>query len=99
MGKHQEALTHADKALKYLEANPPVVSGNNNESLICVAYFNMGAEYEHMKKSSEALWAYDRAYHSCLTELGEEHPLSQQISSCLAQLKSKSSKKDTSRKG
>merc|ERR1719343_1056231 len=89
MGKHQEALTHADKALKYLEANPPVESGNNNESLICVAYFNMGAEYEHMKRTSEALWAYQKAYDNCLSELGEEHPLSQQISSCLEQVSAK----------
>merc|ERR550514_1307741 len=76
MGKHQEALTHAQRALKFLEANPPAESGSNNESMICVAYFNMGAEYEHMKKTSEALWAYERAHQSCLNELGEEHPLS-----------------------
>jgi len=25
-----------------------------------VAYFNMGAEYEHLKKASEALWHYQR---------------------------------------
>jgi tetratricopeptide (TPR) repeat protein len=63
---------------------------SNGESMICVAYFNMGAEYEHLKKPSEALWAYDQAYRSCLRELGEDHPLSQQISNCLTQLKSKS---------
>jgi len=79
-------------ALQLLEANPPAEHASNSESMICVAYFNMGAEFEHMKKTSEALWAYERAYQSCLTELGEEHPLSQQISSCLAQLKSKSKK-------
>lgn len=92
MGKHQEALGHSQMALQLLEANPPVEKGSNSESMICVAYFNMGAEFEHMKKISEALLAYERAYQSCLTELGEEHPLSQQISSCLAQLKSKTKK-------
>jgi tetratricopeptide (TPR) repeat protein len=93
MGKHQEALQHADRALKLLEAAPPQEStGGSSESLICVAYFNMGAEFEHLKKVSEAQWAYQRAYENCLTELGQEHPLSQQISSCLSQLKSKTKK-------
>jgi len=92
MGKHQEALQHSQMALQLLEASPPPEHGAQSESMICVAYFNMGAEFEHMKKASEALWAYERAYQSCLTELGEEHPLSQQISSCLAQLKAKSKK-------
>ncbi|CAE7825086.1 FYPP [Symbiodinium sp. CCMP2456] len=102
MGKHQEALQHADKALKKLEAAqkqsqppeggslPPVAGSTNSESLICVAYFNMGAEYEHLKKPAEALWHYQRAHDSCLQELGEEHPLSQQISACVEQLKERS---------
>merc|ERR1712217_750026 len=89
MGKHQEALQHSRRALELLEANSPSDSTANSESMICVAYFNMGAEFEHLKKTSEALWAYQRAYDNCLTELGEEHPLSQQISGCLAQLKAK----------
>lgn len=93
MGKHQEALQHAELALKLLEANPPAATGSTSESLICVAYFNMGAEYEHMKKDSEALWAYQRAYENCLSELGEDHPLSQQISTCLTQMRAKGSKK------
>jgi len=91
MGKHQEALQHAQLALNILEVQgpPPPGGESKSESMICVAYFNMGAEYEHMKKMTEAFWAYDRAYQSCLSELGEEHPLSQQISSCLTQLKAK----------
>ena len=32
--------------------------------ILGVAYFNMGAEYEHLKKSSEALWHYQRVYFS-----------------------------------
>merc|ERR1719388_280015 len=39
MGKHQEALQHAQSALKLLESSPPDAS--NGGSLICVAYFNM----------------------------------------------------------
>lgn len=91
MGKHQEALHHADRALKLLETAPPTESGpsGNSESLICVAYFNMGAEFEHLKRPTEALWAYKRAHESCLQELGAEHPLSKQISSCLNQLQAK----------
>ncbi|CAJ1351393.1 unnamed protein product [Effrenium voratum] len=103
MGKHQEALQHADKALKKLEAaqsQPPKEpeglppgGSTNSESLICVAYFNMGAEYEHLKKPSEALWHYQRAYDSCLQELGEEHPLSQQINACVEQLQQRAKPK------
>jgi len=92
MGKHQEALQHAQKALSLLEANPPSETAGSSEGLVCVAYFNMGAEFEHLRKTSEALWAYQRAYESSLTELGEEHALSQQISGCLAQLRAKTKK-------
>lgn len=92
MGKHQEALQHAQVAQKLLQDNPARESSSNGESMICVAYFNMGAEYEHLKKTVEALWAYEQAYQSCLTELGEDHPLSQQISSCLTQLREKKKK-------
>ncbi|CAE8607966.1 unnamed protein product [Polarella glacialis] len=105
MGKHQEALQHGEKALKLLEVAGPTqhsadglaaAGSTNTESLVCVAYFNMGAEYEHLKKRNEALWAYQRAYESCLTELGEEHPLSQQISGCLVQLQGKGKQKKAS---
>jgi tetratricopeptide (TPR) repeat protein len=97
MGKHQDALGHAKRALelldpKSMEARPSHESSSNGESMVCVAYFNMGAEHEHLKQTSEALWAYDQAHKSCLSELGEEHPLSQQIATCLQQLKSKSAK-------
>jgi tetratricopeptide (TPR) repeat protein len=92
MGKHTEALGHAQKALQLLQAQDPM-SGGQGESLICVAYFNMGAEYEHLRKYTEAVWAYQRAQESCMTELGEQHPLSVQIAECLKQLKSKAMRK------
>jgi len=94
MGKHQEALQHAQVAQKLLEDAPPPEqpAGANSESMICVAFFNMGAEYEHLKKNQEALWAYEKAYQSCQNELGEDHPLSQQIASCLQQLRAKAKK-------
>merc|ERR1719174_3596795 len=53
MGKHQEALQHAQVAQKLLEENPPAEVSSNSESMICVAYFNMGAEFEHLKRSQE----------------------------------------------
>jgi len=93
MGKHSEALQHVQAALEFLALEPQpqqhVPSASPSESLVCVAYFNMGAEYEHLRKPNEALWAYEQAYAKCLEELGEEHPLSQQISSCLADMRSK----------
>lgn len=87
MGKHPDALGHAQRALQLLQNVEPNDSDTQGESLICVAYFNMGAEYEHMRKWTEAIWSYQRAHESCLSELGEEHPLSVQIKSCLQQLR------------
>eukprot|EP00930_Biecheleria_cincta_P057345 TRINITY_DN43301_c0_g1_i1.p1 TRINITY_DN43301_c0_g1~~TRINITY_DN43301_c0_g1_i1.p1 ORF type:complete len:297 (-),score=73.22 TRINITY_DN43301_c0_g1_i1:248-1138(-) len=110
MGKHQEALQHAGKALNLLEAQQKSQDepsdgagaggslGSTGESLICVAYFNMAAEYEHLRKPSDALWNYQKAYENCLQELGEEHPLSQQVSVCLSQLKLKTNRAPTSAK-
>merc|ERR1711879_802462 len=93
LGKHQDALKHAEKALQLLKNTQPSADGANSESLLCVAYFNMGAEYEHLKKPTEALSSYQRAHESCLQELGEDHSLSQQISGCLAQMKAKAGKR------
>lgn len=98
MGKHQEALQHAHQGVHLLEAAPSRSdSGSNSESLISVAYFNMGAEYEHLKNTIEAQRAYERAHVSSLSELGEDHPLSQQIASTLAQVRAKNEKKKPGR--
>merc|ERR1719162_1760369 len=44
MGKHQEALQHAHMGVQILEgATRPADGGSNSESLVSVAYFNMGA--------------------------------------------------------
>jgi tetratricopeptide (TPR) repeat protein len=91
MGKHTEALAHAQRALVLLKESPPLPSdeappGSSSQSLACVAHFNMGAELEHLKRPSEALKSYQAALDSCLAELGEEHALSRQISACLDQL-------------
>lgn len=93
MGKHQEALQHAQCARSLLESAPAEQGSSTGESLICVAYFNMGAEYEHLRKTSEAVNAYRRAYDSCLAELGEEHPLSKQIAETLLSLEGRLKKK------
>merc|ERR1711974_49126 len=99
MGKHQEALQHAEVALTLLLGDDQPKSSSSldgcasGESLVCVAYFNMGAEFEHLKRASEALWAYDHAHKTSIQELGEEHPLSQQITACLAELKAKTKNK------
>mmetsp|Transcript_19527 Transcript_19527/g.39423 ORF Transcript_19527/g.39423 Transcript_19527/m.39423 type:complete len:290 (+) Transcript_19527:65-934(+) len=85
MGKHKEALRHAERARQLLEVGEAPVSGSD-ESLICVAYFNMGAEYEHLRQSREALWSYERALEHSKHDLGEDHPLSLQISGCVEQL-------------
>merc|ERR550537_498925 len=89
MRQHQEALHHAHKALQLLQSATPDDASSHGESLICVAYFNLAAEYEHLKRWTEAYWAYQRAHENCLNELGEEHSLTDKIAQCSAQLKAK----------
>merc|ERR1712072_209620 len=89
MRQHQEALHHAHKALQLLQSASPDDAGSHGESLICVAYFNLAAEYEHLKRWTEAYWAYQRAHENCLNELGEQHSLTDKISECIGQLKTK----------
>lgn len=59
------------------------------ESLLPVAYFNMGAEYEHLRYFGEALQAYESAFEACLEELGSGHALTSKISSSVKQMKRK----------
>jgi hypothetical protein len=84
-----DALGHAQKALKLLQVAEPSSSSTAGESLICVAYFNMAAEYEHLKMWTEAYWAYQRAIETATVDLGEEHPLTTKISKCIQQVKEK----------
>eukprot|EP00391_Amoebophrya_sp_Ameob2_P005194 CAMPEP_0178990930 /NCGR_PEP_ID=MMETSP0795-20121207/5238_1 /TAXON_ID=88552 /ORGANISM="Amoebophrya sp., Strain Ameob2" /LENGTH=370 /DNA_ID=CAMNT_0020682567 /DNA_START=324 /DNA_END=1437 /DNA_ORIENTATION=+ len=102
MSMHEKALYHAQKALHFL---PPVGEGSSSrtqgssdpekatkqqdESLTPVAYFNMGAEYEHLKYYVEALDAYEQAYEACLSELGSAHALTSKIAASVKQLKKK----------
>jgi len=83
MGKHDRALEHCRRALGLLQEE----GGSQGESLSCVAYFNMGAEYEHLNKPTEATMAYERSQEHCVKELGVEHPLSQQIATCLSDMR------------
>jgi hypothetical protein len=59
-----------------------------------VAYFNLAAEYEHLRKWTEAYWAYQRAHEVCLADLGEEHALTAKIGRCLLQVKEKLHKRN-----
>ncbi|CAD7973958.1 unnamed protein product [Amoebophrya sp. A25] len=70
-------------------AAPPAGKEQQSESLTPVAYFNMGAEYEHLKYYHEALEAYENAYQSCLSELGSGHALTSKIAASVKQLKKK----------
>merc|ERR550537_1962558 len=77
MRQHQEAL-------HLLQSASPDDASSHGESLICVAYFNLAAEYEHLKRWADAYWAYQRAHQNCLSELGENHSLTEKISQCIA---------------
>jgi tetratricopeptide (TPR) repeat protein len=94
LGKHAEALVHAQTALQLLQTASPDNSSSHGESLVCVAYFNLAAEYEHLRKWTEAYWAYQRAHESCIADLGEEHALTAKIGRCLLQVKEKLHKRN-----
>ncbi|CAD7938566.1 unnamed protein product [Amoebophrya sp. A120] len=70
-----------------------------DESLTPVAYFNMGAEYEHLKYYTEALEAYGQAYEACLSELGAGHALTSKILDSIKQLKKNLGPSKTNAKG
>lgn len=86
MSMHEKALYHSQRALQFLEYDSSHVKG---ESLTPVAYYNMGAEYEHLKYYAEALQAYENAYETSLEELGSGHALSSKIATSVKQLKKK----------
>jgi len=92
MGKHGDALVHAQRALYYLhdkDGSAADSGAQQGESLVCVAYFNMGAEYEHLRKWPQAIQAYERALQNCGQDLGDDHPLTQQVAASLKQVRSK----------
>ncbi len=86
MGMHEKALYHAQRALKFLEFDTSNVKG---ESLTPVAYYNMAAEYEHLKYYAEALQAYENAHETSVEELGSGHALTAKIATSVKQLKRK----------
>merc|ERR1712194_382601 len=73
MKQHEKALYHAQRAIKFLEFNTGVMATSKGESLMSVAFFNLGAEYEHLKMSQEALQSYETAYSTSVEELGASH--------------------------
>ncbi len=86
MSMHEKALYHAQRAIKFLEFDTETVKG---ESLTSVAFFNLGAEYEHLKLFTEALQSYETAYATCIDELGTSHALSGKIAGSVQQLRKK----------
>merc|ERR1719359_2680888 len=97
LGKHSDALQHAQPAIGLLQSAREE-SGGAGEPLICVAFFNLAAEYEHLRKWTEAYWAYQKAHETCLTELGGQHQLTQKIAKCLTQLRAKLHKEHNEKK-
>ncbi|KAF4677694.1 hypothetical protein FOL47_010915, partial [Perkinsus chesapeaki] len=100
MGDHKQAVAHAKTALAILKqqrrdssggledsvASDAMLPGKGPKPLICTAFFNLACEYEHLRRESEAMEAYLRAYEFALDELGLDHSLVHQIQSCLKHL-------------
>jgi hypothetical protein len=73
MGDHKQALQHAHIAIGTLLKTEEEQQSRHkdleiNNRILAVAFFNLGVEYEHMKRLKEALAAYKRSLHYSQTE-------------------------------
>lgn len=78
LGRHQDALEHAQSALILLheelfanEANPR--DQLDRFAVLAIAYHNVGAEYEFLKKVSLAVQSYNKGAEMAENYLGPEH--------------------------
>jgi hypothetical protein len=74
MGDHRQALQHAHIAIGTLlktdeETNKiSLDTSTGNNKILAVAFFNLGVEFEHLKRYKEALAAYHRALRAAESE-------------------------------
>lgn len=105
LGRHSEALEHAQNALIMLQEELFTVTMNNDSddakveqradriSVLAIAYHNIGVEEEFLKKYDRSLQAYKKGVEIAETYLGPEHSITITLrNSYLAAKKSLSNK-------
>jgi tetratricopeptide (TPR) repeat protein len=82
MSRHTHALEHIKSAIALLEYENSLEEDDANKkgnSLLAVAYFNKGAELEHLHKEKLAIKAYKKAQEIAVETFKPGHPLLENI--------------------
>ena len=84
LNKHKLAMKSALSAIKYLKGyeNDDEISENVINSIV-VANYNIGVEFEYLKKFSKAVEFYTKGYNLCIQHLSPEHPMAYTLSESL----------------
>jgi len=75
LGRHAEALEHAECALELLSDGTPSSEKNPATSITAIAYYNKAVEQEYLRLGEQALKSYSEAFQVAAKELGQKHPL------------------------
>lgn len=90
LGRHKDALFHAECALAVLERQDNVTTKCVNDiSILAVAHHNLAVEHEFLKQHDQAIESYAKACTIAERELGNEHPTTVAIRNSFSQAFSK----------
>lgn len=81
------------------EGDNNVPDGDADASIVCVAYFNLGAEFEHLGELKAAHESYTVAQTNAVAHLGKEHPLTVQIRDAVKAVGARIAKTKAGQKG
>lgn len=91
LGKHSKAIQSCQSALKYLQGYENEESSAERvlNSLVAANY-NLGVEYEIMRKYDRALKFYQTGHELASEGLGPHHSMTSKLSECLQNIKTQS---------
>ncbi|OMJ86964.1 hypothetical protein SteCoe_11437 [Stentor coeruleus] len=84
MNKHSTGLEHAQEAIGILEKTDDKSPQVNTNGII--AFYNCGAELEHLHQKEEALKYYEIGYKKSVIEFGEDNQLTQSFAMVIEKL-------------
>jgi tetratricopeptide (TPR) repeat protein len=87
LGRHETALGYALRALHLMKDS--YLPSSNLTTTMVIGYHNAGAEYEFLNKRNEAIESYTAGYILSRDELGEDHPLTENLRQSLEEASDK----------
>jgi tetratricopeptide (TPR) repeat protein len=96
LGKHEDAMLHAMQAIVLLQDD--IISSKKDpnrkcdESIMAIAYLNLGVELEYLKRYDEAMGFYQRAQNFGKNKLPPDHPATINATNALHDLSKKQSR-------